>query len=85
MIKFLCQKQCQNYTIFRSKSGCPSNEQYYACQICWSIIHGALDPDLQLVEVGLLCHSTWLTLGGKILRYYVYQDKPNLTLASSSH
>ena len=28
------------------------NDQYYSYQICWSIIHGALDPDLQLPEVG---------------------------------
>ena len=57
-----------------------SNDQYYAYQICWSIINGALDPDLQLLEVGPLCHSRWLTLGCRILTYYVSQDKSNLTL-----
>ena len=57
-----------------------NNDQYYAYQICWSIIHVALDPDLQLLEVGPLCHSRWMTLGCRILRYYVSQDKPNLTL-----
>ena len=39
-----------------------------------------LDPDLQSLQVGPLCHSTWLPLGCQILRYYVSQDKPNLTL-----
>ena len=57
-----------------------SNDQYYEYQNCWSIIHGAVDPDLQLLEVGPLCHSRWMTLGCRILRLYVYQDKPNLTL-----
>ena len=59
-----------------------SNDQYYACQICWSIIHEALDPDLQLLEVGPLCHLRRMILGQgcRILRYYVSQDKPNLTL-----
>ena len=56
-----------------------SNDQYYAHQICWSIIHGALHPDLQLLKVGPWCHSRWLTLGCRILRYYVSEDKPNLT------
>ena len=56
------------------------DDQYYAYQIRRSIIHGALDSDLQLLEVGPLCHSRWLTLGCRILRYYVFQDKPNLTL-----
>ena len=57
-----------------------SNDQYYAYQIYWSIIHRALDSDLQLLEVGPLCHSRWLTLGCRILRLYVSHDKPNLTL-----
>ena len=35
---------------------------------------------MQLLEVGPLCHSRWLTLDCRILRYYVSQDKPNLTL-----
>ena len=35
---------------------------------------------MQSLEVGPLCHSTWLTLGCRILRYYVFQDKSNLTL-----
>ena len=57
-----------------------SNDQHCAYQICWSIIHGALDSDLQLLQVCPLCHSRWLTLGCRILRYYVSQDKPNLKL-----
>ena len=57
-----------------------SNDQYYAYQICWSIMHGVSDPDLQLLKVGRLSHSRWLTLGCRILRQYVSQDKPNLTL-----
>ena len=57
-----------------------TNDQYYAYQICWSIIHGALDRDAQLLEVGPLCHSRWMMLDCRLLRYHISQDKPNLTL-----
>ena len=60
-----------------------SNDQYYAHQICWSIINEALDPDLQLLEVGPLCHLRWLTLGCRILRHYVSQDKTNFDVSAS--
>ena len=72
---------CESFSVLSDEAPCDvSNDQYYAYQICWSIIHVALDPDLQLLEVGPLCHSRWMTLGFQILRYYVYRDKPNLTL-----
>ena len=34
---------------------------------------------MQLLEVGPLSHSRWLTIGCRIQRYYISQDKPNLT------
>ena len=72
---------CEFFPVLSDEALCDvSNDQYYAYQICWSIIHRALDPDLQLLEVGPLCHSRWLSLGWRILRYYVSQDEPNLTL-----
>ena len=72
---------CESFSVLSDEALCDvSNDQYYAYQICWSIIHGTLDPDLQSLEVGPLCHSRWLTLGCRILRCYVSQNKPKLTL-----
>ena len=51
---------CESFPVLSDEALCDvSNDQYYAYQICWLIIHGALD--LQLLEVGPLCHSRWLT------------------------
>ena len=73
---------CESFPVLSDEALCDvSNEQYYAYQICWSIIHEALDPDLQFLEVRPSCYSRWLALGCRILRHYVPQDKPNLTLA----
>ena len=57
----------ESYFVFSDEALCDvCNYQYYACQICWSIILGALDPDLRLPEVGPLCHSRWLTLDSRL-------------------
>ena len=53
-----------------------STDQYYAYKICLAIITGNSDDDLQYLEVGPVVHSRWLTLGCKILRYYVSLDEP---------
>ena len=39
-----------------------------------------VDTDLKYLEVGGLCHSRWLTLGCRILRYYVSKSKPSRNL-----
>ena len=31
----------------------------------------AINKDLELLEVGGLSHARWLTLAGRILRYYI--------------
>ena len=53
-----------------------STDQYYAYKICLAIITGNCDDDLQYLEVGSVVHSRWLTLGCRILRYYVSLDEP---------
>ena len=40
-----------------------SIDQYYAYRICWAVILGEIHSDLSLLEVGLVVHSLWLTLG----------------------
>ena len=48
--------------------------------MCHCVILGTVDDDLSLLEVGPLCHSRWLTLGCRILRYYVAQKTPSKNL-----
>ena len=43
-------------------------------------IHGKLDDDLAYSEVGPIVHSRWLTLGCRILRYYVSLEELPLNL-----
>ena len=52
-----------------------SSDQYYALPMCQGVIKGIVDTDLKYLEVGGLCHSRWLTLGCRILRYYVFKSK----------
>ena len=44
-----------------------SYDQYYSYKICWAVILGDVDANLQMLEVGELCHSRWLTLACRIL------------------
>ena len=37
---------------------------------------GSVDANLEFLEVGGLNYSRWLTLGCRILRFYVAQEKP---------
>ena len=39
-----------------------------------------MDCDLQYLKVGSIVHSRWLTLGCRILRYYVSVDDPSTNL-----
>ena len=57
-----------------------STDQHYAYKICSAIIMGVVDSDLQYLKVGPIVHSRWLTLGCRILRYYVSVDEPSSNL-----
>ena len=46
-----------------------SSDQYYALPMYQGVMKGIVDTDLKYLEVGGLCHSRWLTLGCRILRY----------------
>ena len=53
-----------------------SSDQYYALLMRQGVMKGSVDTDLKYLEVGGLCHSRWLTLRCRILRYYVSKIKP---------
>ena len=59
-----------------------SSEQYYAYGICSAVMLGSVDANLQFLEVGGLNHSGWLTLGYRILRFHVAQEKPTSNLCT---
>ena len=59
-----------------------STDQHYAYRICLAIILGTIDNDLRYLQVGPIVHSRWLTLGCRILRYYVSVEKPSSNLQS---
>ena len=43
---------------------------------------GSVDANLEFLEVGGLNHSRWLTLGCRILQFYVAQEKPTSNLST---
>ena len=43
---------------------------------------GSVDANLEFLKVGELNHSRWLTLGCRILRFYVAQEKPTSNLST---
>ena len=57
-----------------------SADQHYAYKICSAVIEGVVDSDLQYLKVGPIVHSRWLTLGCRILRYYISMDNPSSNL-----
>ena len=57
-----------------------STDQFNAYRICSAVMLGTLDPDLSLLEIGPMCHSRWLTLACRILRYYVSRKNPDKNL-----
>ena len=59
-----------------------SSDQYYAYRICSAIMLGSVDANLEFLKVGGLNHSRWLTLGYRILRLYVAQEKPTSNLST---
>ena len=44
------------------------------------MISGKVDPDLQMLEIGPLCHARWLTLECQILHFYVSERRPTKTI-----
>ena len=57
-----------------------STVQYYAYKTCIAVMVGDLPRDIELLEVGELFHSRWLTLGCRVVRFYISQEKPSENL-----
>ena len=57
-----------------------SADQHYAYKMCSAVIEVVVDSDLQYLKVGPIVHSRWLTLGCRILRYYIFMDEPSSNL-----
>lgn len=57
-----------------------STDQYYAYKMSKAVSSGNVDQELELLEVGPLVHSRWLTLACRILRLYVSKRKPSKNL-----
>ena len=57
-----------------------SNYQFYAYKICRAVTSGVVDEDLKQPQVGGLGHSRWLTLGCRILRFYISEHNPSNSL-----
>ena len=58
------------------------SDQYHAYRICSAVTLGSVDANLELLKVGGLNHSGWLTLGCCILRFYVAREKPTSNLST---
>ena len=54
-----------------------STDQYYGYRMCWAIIPGEVDQDLDHLEIEPLNHSHWITFPCQTLRFNVSQ--PNST------
>ena len=59
-----------------------SSDQYYAYRICSAIMLGSVYANLEFLEVGGSNNSSWLTLGCRILQFYVAQEKPTSNLST---
>lgn len=59
-----------------------STDQFYAYRICCCVSSGAVDQDIEHLEVGPLYHAQWLTLACQILRLYVSETKPTKNLTT---
>ena len=57
-----------------------STDQYYAYKICIAVMVGDLPRDIELLEVGELFHSRWLTLGCRVVIFYISEEKPSENL-----
>ena len=54
-----------------------SFDHYCSYRICYAVILGEADEDLQLLEVGELCHFRWLTSACRIPRRYDLACNPS--------
>ena len=59
-----------------------SSYRCYAFQICWCVILGEVDKNIQYLEIGPLYHARWLKLGTLILHNYVSQINPSKQLTA---
>jgi len=61
-----------------------STDQYYAYRICWSVVYGKVDTNLERLEVWEICHSRCLNLARRILHSYTSPTKPFAKLITMS-
>ena len=59
-----------------------SSDQYYAYQICWCVILAKVNENIRCLKIDPLYHARWLTLGCRILRYYISQINPPMQLTA---
>ena len=52
-----------------------SSDQHYVYRICSAVMLGSVDANIEFHEVGGLNHSSWLTFGCCIFRFYVAREK----------
>ena len=57
-----------------------STDQNYAYRMCLAVSKGTVEKSLQLLTVGPIVHSRWLTLACRILRFYVSTKHPSENL-----
>ena len=57
-----------------------SADQHYAYNICFAIIGGVVESDLQNLKVGPIVHSQWITLACRTFRYYISVHEPSSNL-----
>lgn len=55
----------------------PSKDQKYLLDVVRAVQRGKCDPDLAIMDPGLLSHSPWLTCANRVLRLYIFQNKPS--------
>ena len=59
-----------------------STDQFCANRLCWCIMLGDVDKNMELLEVRPLYHARWLTMACRILGLYVSETKPSKNLAT---
>ena len=59
-----------------------SSDRNYAYRIYSSVMLGSVDGNLEFLEVGGINHLCWLTLGCRILQFYVAQEKRRSNLST---
>ena len=59
-----------------------NSDQYHAYRICSAVMLKSVDANLEFLEVKGLNHSRWLTLGCRILQFYVAKEKPTGNLST---